>query len=81
MDHLASAVLPTLGCVPDDPWGLHAIGADHLLGAQEHGPRTHRAPLNAIILPVRSGCQWNRVPREFPDDSSVHRTFSAYSDV
>jgi hypothetical protein len=22
MDHLASAVLPTLGCVPDDPWAF-----------------------------------------------------------
>jgi putative transposase len=27
---------------------------------------------------LRSGCQWNRLPREFPDDSSVHRTFQRW---
>ena len=34
-----------------------------------------RSALDAIIFRLRSGCQWNRLPREFPDDSSVHRTF------
>jgi transposase len=27
---------------------------------------------------MRSGCQWNRLPSEFPDDSSVHRTFQKW---
>ena len=34
--------------------------------------------LDAIIFRLRSGCQWNQLPHEFPDDSSVHRTFQRW---
>jgi transposase len=35
--------------------------------------------LDAIIFRMRSGCQWNHLPKkEFPDDSSVHRTFQRW---
>jgi putative transposase len=27
---------------------------------------------------MRTGCQWNHLPKEFPDDSSVHRTFQRW---
>jgi putative transposase len=37
-----------------------------------------RGALDATIFHLRSGCQWNRLPREFPDDSSVHRTFQRW---
>jgi len=37
-----------------------------------------RSALDAIIFRLRSGCQWNRLPSEFPDDSSVHRTFQRW---
>jgi transposase len=38
--------------------------------------------LDAIIFRMRSGCQWNRLPRgEFPDDSSVHRTFQRWIEL
>ncbi len=37
-----------------------------------------RAALDAIIFRLRSGCQWNQLPKEFPDDSSVHRTFQRW---
>lgn len=37
-----------------------------------------RAALDAIIFRLRSGCQWNHLPSEFPDDSSVHRTFQRW---
>jgi transposase len=38
-----------------------------------------RAALDAIIFRMRSGCQWNRLPTgEFPDDSSVPRTFQRW---
>ncbi len=37
-----------------------------------------RAALDAIIFRLRSGCQWNQLPVEFPDDSSVHRTFQRW---
>lgn len=26
----------------------------------------------------RPGCQWNQLPGDFPDDSSVHRTFQRW---
>ncbi len=34
-----------------------------------------RQMLNGIIFRLRSGCQWNRLPRELGDDSTIHRTF------
>jgi putative transposase len=37
-----------------------------------------RAALDAMIFRLRSGCQWNQLPAEFPDDSSVHRTFQRW---
>ena len=37
-----------------------------------------RRGLNGIIFRLRSGCQWNHLPREFGDDSSVHRTFQRW---
>jgi transposase len=27
---------------------------------------------------MRTGCQWNHLPKEFGDDSSVHRTFQRW---
>src|SRR5436305_620547 len=41
-----------------------------------HGGRPHidwRAAINGIIFRLRSGCQWNQLPKRFGDDSSVHR--------
>ena len=40
-----------------------------------------RAALDAIIFRMRSGCQWNQLPEEFPDDSSVHRTFQRWVEL
>ena len=32
-----------------------------------------------MIYRVRTGCQWNHLPKEFPDDASVHRTFQRWT--
>jgi putative transposase len=37
-----------------------------------------RRALNGIIYRLRSGVQWNELPKEFGDDSSVHRTFQRW---
>src|SRR3990170_2024026 len=37
-----------------------------------------RAALDGIIFRMRSGCQRNQLPQQFPDDSSVHRTFQRW---
>jgi putative transposase len=34
--------------------------------------------LDGIIYRLRSGVQWNQLPKEFGDDSSVHRTFQRW---
>lgn len=42
-------------------------------------PRTDlRRALDGIIFVLRSGCQWNVLPKEFGDDSSVHRTLQRW---
>ena len=37
-----------------------------------------RQMLNGIIFRLRSGCQWNRLPKELGDDSTIHRTFQRW---
>ena len=74
-------VLDTIWEVDDDLWEI----IEPIL--VEYWPRkkTGRKPvdwrlcLNGIIYQLRSGCQWNKLPKEFGDDSSVHRWFSRWS--
>lgn len=72
--------LPTIWRVPDDLWAeIEPI-------INKHDPRKRkgrkridqRGALDAIIYRLRSGVQWNHLPQEFPDDSSVHRTFQRW---
>jgi putative transposase len=37
-----------------------------------------RQILNGIIFRMRSGCQWNHLPKELGDDSTIHRTFQRW---
>ena len=37
-----------------------------------------RQILNGIIFRLRSGCQWNHLPKTFGDDSTIHRTFQLW---
>jgi transposase len=37
-----------------------------------------RGVLEAIVYRQRSGCRWNDLPREYPDDSTVHRTYQRW---
>ena len=41
--------------------------------------RLLRAAINGVIFRLRSGCQWNKLPKHFGDDSSVHRWFQRWS--
>jgi putative transposase len=72
--------LPTIWRVPDDLWAMIApILAEHDPPPRTGRPRIDaRATLDAIIFRMRSGVQWNQLPREFPDDSSVHRTLQRW---
>lgn len=68
---------PTIWEVSDDLWETIKILLDEFDPPASIGrPRDDRRPiLNAIIHRFRSGCQWNHLPREFGDDSKIHRVF------
>jgi transposase len=73
------APLPPIWRTPDELWTVvEAILVE--LDPPKQGPKRidQRAALDAIIFRVRSGCQWNRLPAEYPDDSSVHRTLQRW---
>lgn len=69
--------LATIWEVPDELWDrLKPIILRHFPPARTGRPRTDlRRVVNGIIFRMRSGCQWNQLPREFGDDSTVHRGF------
>ena len=53
--------------------------AEHELPYRTGRPRAdQRAVFDAITFRLRSGCQWTRLPKDLPDDSSVHRTFGRW---
>ena len=72
--------LPTVWHVPDDLWELvRPVLAEREPPARTGRKRADPRPiLDAIIFRLRSGCQWNHLPRELPDDSTVHRTFQRW---
>jgi len=72
--------LPTIWEVNDELWKIIEPIVNELDPPAETGrPRIDpRAALNGIIYQMRSGCQWNHLPEQFGDDSSVHRTFQRW---
>ena len=34
--------------------------------------------LEGVIFRMRSSCQWNRLPKDLGDDSTIHRTFQRW---
>ncbi len=40
-----------------------------------------RRILDAIIFRMRTGCHWNRLPKELGDDSIIHRTFQRWVEL
>lgn len=72
--------LPTIWRVPDELWHtikpiLNELDPPARTGRPRIDPR---AALDAMIYRMRSGCQWNQLPRDFPDDASVHRTMQRW---
>jgi putative transposase len=77
---MKQAVLETLWEVPDALW--QRIEPILLADAPPRGTGRKRADwrrtFNGIIHRLRSGCQWNRLPAEFGDDSTIHRWFQRW---
>ena len=72
--------LETIWEVPDELWErIEPIILEEdppkARGRKRSDPRQM---LNGIIFRLRSGCQWNRLPKELGDDSAIHRTFQRW---
>ncbi len=73
--------LPTIWRTPDDLWNDFVVP---LLRVHDPEPRTgrpridQRDALDGIIFVLRTGCQWNALPKEFGNDASVHRTYQRW---
>lgn len=72
--------LPTIWRVPDELWKIIKPILDELDPPAATGRKRtdQRSALDGIIYQMRTGCQWNVLPKEFGDDSSVHRTFQRW---
>jgi putative transposase len=72
--------MPTIWEVPDDVWPVIQQILDEHYPAKPKGHRrvNLRRVLNGIIFRLRTGCQWNRLPPAFGDDSTVHRHFQQW---
>jgi transposase len=74
---------PTIWRVPDKLWEkINSIFEEYDPPKRTGRPRVdQRAVLDAVIFRLRTGCQWNRLPKEFPDDSTVHRAFQRWVEL
>ncbi len=72
--------LPTIWQVSDDLWAKVATILREYDPPRRTGRKRidQRRALDGIIYRLRSGVQWNYLPREFGDDSSIHRTFQRW---
>ena len=72
--------LDTIWEVPDELWEIiEPIISE--LDPPKHTGRKRADPrqmLNGIIYRMRTGAQWNRLPKELGDDSTIHRTFQRW---
>ncbi len=71
----------TIWQVPDALWEQIVPLLVELDPPQRRGRKRidPRAALEAIIFRLRSGCQWNHLPKKFPDDNSALVRFNAGS--
>jgi putative transposase len=79
-----TAPLGTIWEISDQLWEriLPILWEDAPPTPKSHGGRPRinwRAAVNGIIFRMRSGCQWNKLPKHFGDDSSVHRWFQRWN--
>lgn len=78
---MAAKTLATIWEVNDELWAL----IEPLL-REAYPPKSTGRPqadlrkcLDGIIYWMRSGCQWNFLPKRFGDDSTIHRWFQIWT--
>jgi len=72
--------LPTIWRVDDALWAQVEKVLEEFDPPARFGPDRidQRKALDGVIYRMRSGVQWNQLPRQFGDDASVHRTFQRW---
>ena len=72
--------LPTIWNADDELWAKTEAILEELDPPAKFGPERidQRKALDGILYRMRSGVQWNHLPAEFGDDSSIHRTFQRW---
>jgi len=73
--------LPTIWTVSDQLWDDFILPVLRELDPEPRAGRPRidqRKALDGVIYQMRSGCQWNHLPREFGDDASIHRTLQRW---
>lgn len=72
--------MPTLWEVPDDLWARMQGLLERYDPPRATGrPRAEaRRIMDAIIFRLRTGCQWNHIPKVYGDDATIHRTFQRW---
>ena len=75
-----AGTLPTIWRVDDALWADVERVLTEFDPPARFGPERidQRKALDGVIYRMRSGVQWNHLPREFGDDASVHRTFQRW---
>ena len=75
-----SESLPTIWEIPDDLWERIEPVILKLDPPKAKGRKRvdQRRMLEGIIFRLRSSCQWNRLPKDLGDDSTIHRTFQRW---
>lgn len=75
--------MATIWEVPDELWEPIEGLLNRADPPKETGrPRVdQRKVLDGILFRLRSGCQWNQLPKEFGDDSTVHRYFQRWNEL
>jgi putative transposase len=73
-------VMPTIWRVSDELWAKVAAILSEKDPPKQTGRKRvdARLVLDTLIYRLRSGCQWNQLPRELADDSSAHRTLQRW---
>ena len=76
-------ILDTIWEVPDELWERiePIILEEDPPKARGRKRANPRQMLNGIIFRLRSGCQWNQLPKELGDDSTIHRTLQRWVEL
>ena len=76
-------VLPTIWEVPDELWlRMEPLILENDPPKETGRPRVNpRNVVDALIFRIRTGCQWNHIPRVYGDDATLHRTFQHWVEI